>query len=248
MKGLVRGCGRRQKNAAYLEVAMSPWGSEIEIFLIDPPIPIDKDALGLSAIGAKLIKREPEDVWDVWDIIGESFYPNVQDFIEEARRFGISRRLSSKLDFSLLTDKSKLMTMHSRAWIDNHYDYTVLPAGLGQCPKQLRSHDPWNDNATSVMCVGLYSEDIEGGQSVTADCTRLVERTMPAFKYSGYCRPFKFDDKGRKVYTVTPSYRLALFAAFPIGRLVVIRDEDGAHEATLQKAKAAKITVELEDE
>lgn len=257
MTGLVRGCGRRQKGAAYLEVAMSPDGQPIEEFLLDPPIPIDKDALGLSNIGVKLIQRGTTGIWDVWDIIGQQHYLNVSDFVEEARRFGISRRLSTKLDFSLLTEQSRLMLLHSRAWIDNHYDYTVAPAGLGQCPKRLPSHDPWNDNATSVMCVGLWNEDIEGGKqcergihpigSIVAveqlkeregQEHRYVERTMPAFKYSGYRRPDG----------VTPVYKLALFAAFPIGRLVVIRDDDGDYHKAHEKALKAKVKVDVEDE
>ncbi len=256
MKGLIRGCGRRQKSGCYLEISMSPEGQEIEQFLLDPPIPIDKDALGLTAIGVKLIKRESEDVWDVWDIVGESFYPNVQDFIEEARRFGISRRLSSKMDFSLLTEKSKLMTLHSRAWIANPQDYfqDIVKSQLPfECPKSIDTHTA--NDTPSPSCVGLWWHDIDGGQPwadiefnnlavtmiqplVKDRDPRLVRRTMPAFSYEGRRRPDG----------VTPSYKLALFAAFPVGRLVVIRDEDGAHEATLQKAKAAKIAVALEDE
>lgn len=249
---IIRGCGSRQKGAVYAEVLTSPYGFQLEHFLVDPPVKIDAAALGLSSIGVKIIESNMSKdgtANHVWDIVGERHYLNVCDVIEEGRRFGFSRRLPRTLNFSLLNERSRLILLHPRAWIENHYDYTVNPAGMGECPKRLSQHDPWNDNATSVMCCGLWWEDIEGGKSVTADCTRLIEREMPSFKYSAYCREFKFNAEGHKVYTVTPEYSLAIFASFPISRIVVIRDnEAGEHEQAYEKAQQANLPVEIVDE
>lgn len=260
MASIVRGCGTRKKGGIYAEVPLSPFGMPFEYFLFDPPVVVDARELGLTAIGVKLIKRPDEDVYDVYDIIGADSYPNVADFVEEGRRFGLSRRLAQSLDFSLLSEKSKLILLHSKAFIANPEQY--WPDAHINCPKELIEHVPptdpdakeWPDGKPVPSCIGLWMEDIEGGEAVpdapvyhreeTADdhsarAKRMVVRKMPAFSYVGHSRP-----EG-----VTPEYKLAIFGAFPIGRLAVINDPDaGTHEGAMSKASRAKISVDLEDE
>ena len=75
-------------------------------FLLDFPED-GKTALGLSPIGVQLVERD--GVWHILDWIGSEHYPNVADFLEEVRRFGLSRRLAKTVDFSKLTERSKIL-------------------------------------------------------------------------------------------------------------------------------------------
>lgn len=246
MSGIVRGCGTRKKGGIYAEVPLSPFGMPFEYFLFDPAIVIDARELGITPVGVKLIKRPAEDVYDVYDIIGADSYPNVADFVEEGRRFGLSRRLAQSLDFSLLSEKSKLILLHSRAFIANPEAFHPACARTFDCPKDITEHNAcWSLTgevpapAQPPSCIGLWMQDIEGGEATSPDDPRRVTRRMPSFEYSGHSRP-----EG-----VTPEYKLAIFGAFPIGRIAVINDPDAnTHEASLQKAKRAKISVDLEDE
>lgn len=266
VSGLIRGCGKRLRGACYAVVPMSPYGMPLEHFLFDPPVVVDAKELGLSPIGVKLLRRPGDlDVYDVYDIVGADSYPNVSDFVEEARRFGVSRRLSSAIDFSLLTEKSKLILLHSKAFILNPDDYH--PGCKFDCPKEIAEHNAiWSaarpeklpGRTTIPSCIGLWNHDIEDGErgiipstgsEVSPDYAdtlketianpRYVRRVMPSFEYFGYSRP-----EG-----VTPQYSLAIFGAFPIARLAVIDDPLGkTHERTLAKAKAAKLDVAVEEE
>lgn len=245
----VRGCGVRKCGGVYVEVPLSSCGMPFEYFLIDPPVVIDADALGLSPVGVKLIKRPDSNVYDVWDIIGQEHYPNVADFIEEGKRLGLSRRISTGADFSLLTEESKLICLHARAHIDNPGDYTDHEAdskAAWDCPKKIGSHLSWPNPKNAPMCVSLYWQDIDVTEHASADeddeepvsFDRTVERHMPSFTYTALARP-----EG-----VIPEYKLAIFGSFPIGRLAVINDPTAAtHEAALKKARQSQIAVELED-
>lgn len=246
---VVRGCGTRKKGGIYAEVPLSPFGMPFEYFLFDPPVVVDAREMGLTPVGVKLLKRPAEDVYDVYDIIGADSYPNVADFVEEGKRFGLSRRLSSGVDFSLLSEKSKLILLHPKAFISNPDPY--WNAATVQCPKELIEHTPgtdhkpgdeWPTGKHAPSCIGLWWHDIEGGtewKESDKEWDRTVQRVMPSFTYFGHSRP-----EG-----VTPEYKLAIFGAFTIGRIAVINDPDAnTHEMSLQKARRSKLTVDLEDE
>jgi len=261
---VTRGCGRRQSGAVYLEVETSPMGMPIETFLLDPPVQISPDtfaALGLSNIGVKVIKKTTRTACDpdesarniscnVWDIVGESHYPNTVDIIEEARRFGFSRRLPKTLDFSLLTPQSRLILLHQRAWIENFAEYAKRPAGFADCPKHITSHDPWWDGTTAINCIGMLWQDVEDGIPFTETEAgraeidnpayhRLVIRNMPSFEYRAFRRPDG----------VTPDRSLAIFANLPIGRIVVVKDDEGGqHEAAFERARQSSLPVEIVNE
>jgi hypothetical protein len=246
MSGVTRGCGNRVKGGIYAEVSQSPFGAPIEEFLLDPPVIVNPDEIGISNIGVKQIGNV------IWDIVGAKHYPNVADVIEEGRRFGFSRRIPKTMDFSMLTEKSRLLLLHSRAWIENHIEYN-LQRCIDKCPKKQQSHHPGWDGTTSIMCAGLWWEDIEGGQpaSVTTDGDvealalmpdpdhpRLIKRNMPSFSYFGHSRPAG----------VTPQYVLAAFIKLPISRIVVINDDQGGtHKPSIERAQKAHLPVEVEE-
>ncbi len=128
---VARGCAPRKSGGVYFECGFSPSGQPVEHFLCDPPVLVDD--WHLSPVGVQLIERN--GVTHIVDWVGSMHYPNVADFIEEVRRFGLSRRLSSKLDFSRITPQTRILLVHQRAYVDNFEEYQTW-----SCPKHLPGH------------------------------------------------------------------------------------------------------------
>jgi hypothetical protein len=231
--GLVRGCGTRHRGGIYAGSELSDFGLPLEYFIVDPPQPIDD--LALTPIGVKLIERD--GVTHVFDWIGSQHYPNVADFIEETRRFGLSRRLPKTLDFSRLTPRSRIVLVHTRAIITNHQSYyDALPAAwVPGCPKNLAQHDAAKSTLIDLpMCAGLWWRDIESAMPPD----KPIDRQMPSFAYSAWPTP-----------NIQPSYQPGIFLSLPITNLQVIRDPiAGTHEQAEAIAAQASLPVTTEDE
>lgn len=179
-----RGCGTRKRGAVYGECGLSPWGRPLEHFIIDPPTRVDAAALGLHPIGVTLLADPRTGACHVFDWVGEEHYPGVADFLEEARRFGVSRRLPRTLDFGRLAADSRLVLLHRRAWIDNasqYFDARDTQRWEAGCPKRLAEHVDAAD--PPPMCAGLWWEDLEPTNPAADGQPRLVRRTMPSFSY-----------------------------------------------------------------
>jgi hypothetical protein len=148
--GAQRGCGYREPGGAYLAVPLVADGVPVEHFLIDPPAVVDGDALGLSAVGVTLVERD--GVTHIMDIVGREHYPTVADFIEEVRRLGVSRRVSSTLEFSRVTSESRLLLLHPHADIANAPTFPTRRP----CPCRIPDHTPASYRA---MCARLWDEE-----------------------------------------------------------------------------------------
>jgi hypothetical protein len=238
-----RGCGSRVKGGVYMECGTSPIGLPLERFIVDPPRPIDPEALGVSPVGVTLI--EVKGVTHVFDWIGSKHYANVADFVEEARRFGTSRRLPKNLDFSRLTSQSRMILIHARAYIGNYRAYLAAePEGARSCPAAKHGTDG------AEMCARYWWQDLhwpDGANGFDAtnigheaqDPERMVTSEMPSFRYKGWKRP-----EG-----VTPEYRPAIFLSLPINRLVVVKSDDGSHGETAKRIEeTAGLPVDVENE
>ena len=254
---LVRGCGRRIRGGIYVEVdAKSPQppppapsgatpdvsepdpvAAAFEGCLLDPPIPVDVVAMGLSAIGVTLVSTVASDgrpVTHVFDIVGQSHYPNVASFIDEARTHGVSRRLARSLDFSRLeAGRSRLVLIHARAFLANAAEYfrARTPAEWS-CPKQAPAHlDP---TTPPEMCSSLYWEDLDGSGS------------LAGYRHTSVCAGHTTSVGLRPPDGVTARHRHAIFASFPISRLAVISDPHGAtHDLAARSASRSSIAVEI---
>ncbi len=247
---IVRGCGTRVAGGIYAECPLSPYGVPIEDFLVDPPIPVDTQEVGVTQIGVKLVERK--GIWHIMDWVGSTHYPNVADYVEEVRRFGLSRRLSTGLDFQKLTPQSRILLLHSHAYIFNYDEYQKkepddeLLEGLvpyPRCPKKLMQH---KRPKMETMCARLWYQDVNGGEEILVSKEedspariRCVTRKMPSFEYHALVKPPQ----------VEPKYKVAIFAAFPIINLAVVKDDDGGtHNRSMMLAKNARIPVELVEE
>lgn len=240
-----RGCGSRLAGGVYAELGLSPGGSPLEDFMICPPIPIRPEALGLSARGVKLIQQG--ETWHVIDWVGTNHYPNPTDDLEEIRRMGMSARLelASADEYAKLGPGSRILRAHAHAyisfpadrqqyWAQRKGDMTRLGYEWNLCPKHVEEHirDPFfvKQEAEPPMCIGLLYEDLILGRPLDGDQDeRAVIREMPSFEYRGYRAPeFPLSHE--------PDYSPAIYASFPIQRLVVVADQAaGTHQQKAEK-------------
>jgi hypothetical protein len=245
-----RGCGNaRVAGGIYVTVPTSPNGRPIEYFLVDPPAPVDVDPLGLSPLGMRLIKRPgTDDVYDLWDIVGQVHYPSPADFVEEVRRIGASRRVQNNdsIDWAKVTPESRLVVLHARAYVENWQaiawawaeeskKYQSLRGRQWECPTG--KHD---GVAPDCSCVGLWYEGIRNGEPSMdpTDPPRTVRRVIPSGRYTARS-PFE---------KTQPVERMGIVAILPMG-LSVIRDRQGGrHESALKRVQRAGVPVVLEDE
>jgi hypothetical protein len=232
-----RQCGYRKKGGVYLTVLTSEDGAPIEYLLIDPPQPVDLDALGIVPRGVHLIEKE--GIWHVFDVVGQDNYPNVCDLLEEGRVLGFSRRCELP-DYSRLTRESRLVLIHQRALIRNYREYlerfTEQEADDFKCPQ--RRHQVKN---LEEMCAGLWWHDVVEGIERNEEGYRdLVSRKLECGAlYHCYGRPID----------VIPEYQYAIFAIFPVGQIEVIEDpDDHTHEKKLEAARKSGLPINLVQE
>jgi hypothetical protein len=195
--GARRGCGTRSPGGAYLALPLSPYGRPVEAFLVDPPQVVRKDALGLAAVGTRMIERD-DGVTHVLDVVGREHYGTVVEFVCEARTLGVSRRIAKTADFGRLTSESRLLLLHERADVANALEFETSR----RCPTERDEHlaDEFRG-----MCARLWGDEPLG----------------PAAQY-----------------------RLAIFAAFPIAQIEVVKDPAaGSHAETVERASAAGLPV-----
>lgn len=203
-----RGCGDRVEGGIYFECRPGIGGKPVEYFLFCPPVPVPEE-WGLTPVGSRLILD------NVVDWIGESHYPNVLDWIEEVRIFGISARMPSNFPFEQLTMESRFMPVHRRGLIGNYEEMRLyFPNGKREANCPSLTH-----GASEGPCAGLWWEDVQGGEESPRDkwrWSRPVERAMPSFKYVANRAPDGF----------VPRYTPAILGAFPLTRIVVVHGAD----------------------
>ena len=227
-----RGCGMRKAGGIYAEVPLSPFGVPLSHFLFEPPQEFDVETLGVTPVGVTLI--EMEGVTHIVDWVGESFYPNVADMIDEIRSMGLSRRLPSNLDFERLTPGSKIILLHRKALVANHKEVGMTYEDVGsKCPKDL----DYPDQHPPGMCIGGWYHDLTGTlPAVDGDDGAVVRRMPNGSSYRGIAP----NEKKRK-------YRVAAFAAFHVSQITVVNDPDGGkHHGAMDVARKSSLPVALE--
>jgi hypothetical protein len=241
---VTRGCGTRVAGGAYIVCPLAKEGVPIERTLIDPPIEITEE-MGLSPIGMKYMPpTETRPYGLLLDWVGSKHYPNVADFVEEVRRFGMSRRISASFDFSQIAPGTKHVLVHSRAVIENSADYWAAEGSHHDCPKGASQDSASQAVATEhnaddyqAMCAQLWYQDLEGGTATLGN--RYVEREMPGgFSYCGNKRPDG----------VTPKYIAGMFMALPVVRIEVVAAGDGSHDKVTKRAEKAGVRVKVVSE
>jgi hypothetical protein len=264
LASVVRGCGSRQPGGVYLVTALGERGVPLEACVIDPPVPIDATATGLSPQGMVLASSS-KGTTVVMDWVGTEAYPNVADYVEETALFGSSRRIPANFDFARLGPGSRHVLVHPRAivanrrWLLEHrapwpvgrnfLNRTRERRGGALCPFKLPGgHAVANpmDTGTDEMCAAYWWEVLLPGTVVfdadpeafeeQCERERTVQREMPAFSYEGYTLP------DRDVWV--PSFALGAFLALPVTRIEVVSDPgDMAHVENLARAAKSQLPV-----
>src|SRR5258706_876923 len=157
-----RGCGDREPGGVYCEWGMSSRARPVEVFPIDPPLPVaggvdlvNKPQLWQRTLpsGEPALDAEGEPIYDLLIWVGEEHYPYCSDFIEEVKQFGASRRLNPNLDLSLLSRSSRMILAHPHA--RNTEWQTQRPPEI--CRKDIPGHatstndDEGDDEETLLM-------------------------------------------------------------------------------------------------
>jgi hypothetical protein len=248
--GSPRGCGdSRDAGGIYLE-AGSAGGIGIPMYVLikDPVVAIDPTEIGLSPVGVKLV--EMNGVWHVFDWVGESHYPNAADFLEEAIRLGLSRRISKQEDFSKLTAESRLILVHPKAFITDEDRSIPEPCGCptGNHPNQgerfLCAGRLWRVGKSGSTDIGNGGPPPTESTPVWAPCPEepcenTGRRQMPSFTYNLGELP-----SNSKV-TLSPG----IIMVAPIERIAVVNDPNDADHTrdALETAREAKVPVTLDD-
>lgn len=295
-----RECGSRKEGGTYATCPLSPYGMPLEHFIPCKPVPIVADDYNLANVGVKLVDIEEsclkcggakptkkikekyyrvcdvchgsgvETVTHVFDIVGAEYYPNVADFLEEARRMGVSRRLEleDRRQYARLSHRSRLMLLHHKAVINNPLERVkeMFPREMQRlhragCPKGLHTlcgetpAGAWLPTGAGNLppgCSSLYWHMIEKGKPVGEDIPLKRGGQIPA----NYKEP-EMPSNGfveRELASGTyrgyempegfdPQYSLGIFGVFPLVKIQVV-DPDGSYENKVDRAKAAGVDVE----
>jgi hypothetical protein len=176
-----------------------------------------------TTVGQVLVRRD--GTYHVVDWVGQDGYPYPTDLLEEARSYGLSRRISPNFDFEKLSPESRIILVHGRA-------VATSPEEASALEETALSHDDQNGEIPRLTsrCVLLaHSEDLSHIDDPTAGCCRFWYLDAEA----------NTDDQTREIastkYRVLqadedPEMESGIIASFPISRLATVEATDGSHE------------------
>ena len=259
-----RGCGEsRTAGGLYIEMGLSDHGIPFDRFLVDPPLEVPEGLdKGRLANKPQFWTDPHTGVVHVCIWIGQKFYSFCPDYIEESRRYGISRRISPSVldrpEAARLTAASRLILVHPRArdllW-ETHTPPRV-------CRKALPHHALDSDDSLydvvnhdgSVGPVGasaaLSVEPLEREGPCLFKLWDLIPADArtddPGYKLQG--RQHYFRRVGATEYTFAPTgeseqegvttkrlYGEGVFGAFPITCFGLVKNTDGSVDVQNQE-------------
>ena len=226
-----RGCGEREQGGVYGESGLSPYGSPLENFLIDPPLPLPE---GIDLINKPQLCEDPATgithllIW-----VGAEHYTYTPDYIEETRRFGASRRINPNLELSRLTHESHMILAHPRA-INALWEEQNPPQ---ECQKHIPLHD-----IPSLHLLDAHPAQQEGSCLYKLWEVIPQEAATEVLELEGE-RPSCLRKVGSTIYQYRPTGESAeglqpgLFATLPITGIALIQYDDG----TVNESAKAKL-------
>lgn len=213
--GVERGCGTRKEGGVYLEVGFSEEGIPMKYFWADPPVTYEVD----KEIGQSLVRRE--DTFHVVDWIGASGYPYPTDILEEARSYGLSRRISHNFPFEKLTKESRIILVHGRA-------LTSDPAGAFLDEEEIFEHT----EASRIFSTCLHMERTgrdDHFKAPVGPCNRFWYMDAEANAEIG-TRSIASTEYPVVDADTDLDMESGIIASFPISRFATIEAGDGSHE------------------
>ena len=211
--------GGRTEGGAYIECNFGDM--DIRDFLIDAPRKYSVIDNGMTAVAPN--KREIGGEWHLIDVVGESYYPYPADFIEEAARFGVSRKVPLTFDFDKLKPGAMLFLHHTRAFLEN-------PAEVGaHLDQHSKFRCPTGAHGPLDACAGHHWSALKP----------RVLKGQPALPAGVFTRPLGVGAYDVAVYPASapaPAYKAGLFMRVPIGRIVFVRDAKGRYSESAWRA------------
>lgn len=221
----VRGCGTRSAGGTYLALGIGPGGTlTVEDLILDPM----KIWPGEWQRGFKILP-DPRGWNNVGIFVGESFYASPWDFVEEARRFGISRKVTPTFPFEELTPgKSLMIFIHRRGYPKFSIWDTILNEKV-----EIPQHGckmKWEEELWATAVPGWHPK-VEKATFCTFshrhfaglihDCKYdedgHFEVEMPSFTYDGYIPMVKTNNEGGSRMKL--EWSPAAFMAAPISHI-----------------------------
>ncbi len=247
-----RACGDRVAGGIYASVGLGAWGHPIECFIIDRPVAIPWREMGISELGVSVIDDPRTGISHIYDIVGRNYYPDVADFIEEARVLGVSRRLPPHLPWHKITRESRLILLHSRAVIGNEDDYATVEPRRGErpCP-----------NAVSIDHCGRTTIQVHEGRpslnSYPPACARFWWQDLTAENLRNQtgervsrqvCETVRYEARERSI-GVRAQYSTGIILKLPLSAIEIIRDnEQASHRKYLDSVQLSQIPVRIMNE
>ena len=244
-----RGCGWPKKGKIYGYIPVDKkkggfYGNPVMNYVLCIPGTIPPDLAlsyqGMECISRGVLNAQGQEIYDVYDWIGQSAYPNVSDFILEIAELGLHQLIEKTFPFQLLTPESEYKPIHANAGIVDpkvYFKECLEDVNFKNCPQRHPAHmdlDPaWIEKEGDFnTCSGLYLNDIVDG--VPIGTGRDVLRKMPSFEYRGFTAP-----ESRINTPSKDGHYPAVFMRIPIGRMMkflVYEDkETNSHEQALKE-------------
>lgn len=229
-----RNCGKRIENGLYLCVASSVFGKEIEYFLLDPVLLCD-----LKPFRTPII-LEGEKHNDILVYIGKQFYPFVTDYIEEARKYGISRRIPRDFPIEKLTPyESRMFFVHERAI--PLFKYQVQQ----DCPRKLKHKKTIEDSCVFDLWPLSSLEDFDEKHKVRLVDSWTAEIKIKATEYTVHLPTSpSVNLEQKKKY----QYHMGIFAAFWVGHLEYVNKNKKLPTKLRERIKETDFDVEVMEE
>ena len=231
-------------NSLYNQVGFSPTGTPIENFVFCTPI--SAAGLQLSVMGINILPRVTSlgtiaknavgrDIYDIWDIVGQSFYPEAVDFYEEVKQDGFSRKIPKTAPIQFLSKESRHYLLHEKALVSLTGDKKdtakwQLQASLRMQVECLRHRQNHFDNSADEWCSRMWWFSLDE-KTCSQDNRGIWYRTGVNHAYRVY--PLGND----------LNFQLARFMWMPLGNLVVTKTDDGdlseENEEVIEKLEKA---------
>jgi hypothetical protein len=172
-----------------------------------------------TTVGQVLVRRD--GTFHVVDWVGQDGYPYPTDLLEEARSYGLSRRISPNFDFEMLSPESRIILVHGRAVTSNPegafhseeviFEHTEESRFFSKCVHMERTGGHDHFKAPVGPCNRFWYMDAEanaetGARSIASTKYRVIDADTDLDMESG------------------------IIASFPISRLATVEATDGSHE------------------
>lgn len=219
-----RGCGTRDAGGVYLALGIGPGGMlTIKDLILDPV----KLWPGKWQRGFKILPNK-QGFNDVGIFVSKEDYPSPWDFAEEAKRFGISRKVPPTFPFEQLTPgKSRMVFIHARAYPDFDYTDAELTEHV-QMPQYgckmkwepelwKRAFPGWHPKIEKeTFCTFSHQHFAGIIHDSFYDNEGKFEIQMPSFSYSGYIPVVRNDDEGNRIPL---KWKIGAFMVSPLGHI-----------------------------